>query len=112
MVSDEVMMEVAALLDQQGRADIVNRMANSALTRVRYQTGCVNCKRGRSALHRHHVTYEPEHVELLCKWCHAAITLVNLYAARSVGRKLLNNERERVWEEFLKGFAAFDFDDK
>ena len=64
---------------------------------------CVRCKR-KQLLQRHHITYDPEKLTWLCFFCHAAITLVNKYAALAQGAALSNQRRLQLWEEFLAGF--------
>ena len=54
-------------------------------------------------LQRHHVTYEPEVVKLLCRLCHLKITAMNKAVARSTDpfHTLTNAERLQNWEKFL-----------
>lgn len=69
---------------------------------------CVKCgKRGR--LERHHVTYKPEQIALLCRRCHALITSINAVAACKYGTNkekktaFTNVIRLAIWSGFLRG---------
>lgn len=62
---------------------------------------CIKCSNFGSQVH--HITYEPESVELLCSWCHGNITYLNMLASRFIlGRALNNQDREYINRFFLQ----------
>lgn len=66
---------------------------------------CVKCKVQKSswaALQRHHVTYVPVLIKHLCERCHARITKLNAGTALSLGVKLTNETRLKIWKSFLE----------
>jgi len=77
--------------------------------RFGFPVGCTRCGVGRSTSRRqrlewHHITYEPELVTALCRWCHRQITRLNRLAARKLGRALTNADRWDVWRLFLADY--------
>ena len=65
---------------------------------------CRKCKRVMKSydeLDRHHVTYNPVHLEWLCRRCHIRTTYLNRMKAIELRRKLNNRDRWEVWREFL-----------
>ena len=74
------------------------------LDELRYSCACFCCeivKPSRKELEPHHVTYDPSVVKYLCHECHARITFLNHKKALRCHRKLSNEDRLAVWEEFL-----------
>lgn len=69
---------------------------------------CVKCGK-KYRLERHHVTYKPEQIALLCRKCHRLITTINFVASRKYGTnkekktKFTNVIRLALWTGFLKG---------
>lgn len=69
---------------------------------------CVKCK-AKWGLQRHHVTYKPVKIALLCPRCHKAITLLNTVVGleykthRKWKVEYTNVVRLAVWYGFLKG---------
>lgn len=55
-----------------------------------------------SELDRHHITYKPKNLVWLCHPCHVRITYLNRRKARSLYRKLNNEDRWEVWDKFTK----------
>jgi hypothetical protein len=69
---------------------------------------CVKCGK-KYRLERHHVTYKPEQIALLCRSCHRLITTINFVASRKyktnkeTKREFTNFVRLLMWTGFLKG---------
>ena len=61
---------------------------------------CIKCG-AEQLLHRHHITYEPEYLALLCETCHIVITKINTAVAFKVG-KLSNEQRIAIYDFFLQ----------
>ncbi len=62
---------------------------------------CQKCSKDRKC-HRHHVTYEPERIEVICAFCHSLITAINTRYAKWKGKvKLTNAEREMLYGFFM-----------
>ncbi len=62
---------------------------------------CVKCG-SEGKLHRHHITYEPEKIVILCPHCHSIITSINTLYAKWSGVKLENFEREKLHLFFMQ----------
>ena len=63
---------------------------------------CIKCS-SKNNIHRHHVTYDPEVIVLLCKRCHKLITNINTLVAENYNERttLTNSQRERLQSFFL-----------
>jgi hypothetical protein len=78
------------------------------VSKIDISQGCARCGVSYN-LHRHHVTYNPPHLALLCFKCHKAITFINTVAAKMFGThkkyktKMTNVVRLALWGEFIKG---------
>jgi hypothetical protein len=74
------------------------------LTRAAY---CCRCA-SRSRLHRHHVTYIPEKIVMLCWLCHSRVTGLNTKGSLVAGGNKItrtdytNKLRLVLWEYFMK----------
>lgn len=68
---------------------------------------CVKCKKD-YYIHRHHVTYDPAVIKLLCRNCHGLITSINYVGSIVAGgnkdtrTKYTNTLRWVLWKWFLK----------
>jgi hypothetical protein len=60
--------------------------------------GCTN-----SALHDHHITYDPEVIKPLCRLHHEEITIINGIQARKYRRGLSNKHRWWAWYQWTQG---------
>ena len=69
-------------------------------TNVKSRWRCVKCDKT-YGLDRHHITYKPAKIALLCRNCHVKITSVNMIASIILKRKLTNEDRIRLWKWFL-----------
>lgn len=69
---------------------------------------CVKCGKTYN-LHRHHVTYHPPIIRLLCAGCHRKITEINTVAAKLFGTnkktrvKFTNVVRLMLWQAYIEG---------
>ena len=74
-------------------------------TKATAQIFCVKCKK--RGYEKHHITYKPEKLALLCTKCHEAITKINTLKSRSYKKKLgyykklSNRMRWKLWRKFL-----------
>lgn len=67
------------------------------------------CKCGKTYyIHRHHVTYKPEVIKLLCRTCHKFVTSINTAGSLVAGGNKItrtvytNKLRWALWDWFLK----------
>lgn len=51
--------------------------------------------------HRHHITYKPEKIILLCPVCHSIITGLNTMASIVVEGKVSNKNRLKIFDYFM-----------
>lgn len=54
------------------------------------------------AVERHHITYIPEKKIRICRSCHADVTRLNTIHAKKIGRKLTNDERIKIFNNYMK----------
>lgn len=54
-------------------------------------------------MHRHHVTYQPEVIKLLCVKHHEEITMINGIQGRKYRRSLSNKHRWWIWFQWIEG---------
>jgi hypothetical protein len=80
------------------------KVSTKSPARLKIRWRCVKCGFSKGSLDRHHITYDPCLIALLCRTCHDKVTLLNTAVAKSTypSHKLSNEERKRVWEVFLK----------
>jgi ribosomal protein S27AE len=62
---------------------------------------CVRCG-SVNYLQRHHITYEPRKIAVICSKCHKLITLINTIASVVLGSKLSVDIRTKLWKWFVK----------
>lgn len=67
-------------------------------------TKCFKCRKPltRSELHPHHIIYKPPVIKPLCEECHLRVSTLNYYRVRKLHRKLKNQDRADVWNQFMK----------
>ena len=56
-----------------------------------------------SAEHRHHVTYDPPVIKVLCEKHHKEITMLNGLQARKYRSSLSNKQRWWIWYQWMEG---------
>ena len=93
-----------AVTDKEQIESCLLDIIGSVLKAESWKYRCSKCRKQHDSwedLDAHHVVYSPPMVKYLCHRDHVRVTYLNAIKARSLYRKLTNEERLEVWEEFL-----------
>ena len=99
-----ILQKIRRLITGRGTDMILNM--GTTFEGMRAKIFCTKC--GCKGRERHHITYNPEEIALLCHKCHTDITHLNKMASRRVPkghpyRPLSNKQRRRIWKRYLNG---------